>query len=294
MSKKFIGLVLVSLIFFVGCSNSSKFNSVFNTKPQKKNNSTSQSNDTLNQNFGNNQTPEKSELYSNLLMVNKTTGWVIRNNEVLRTINGGLDWNDVSPYSNSKTNDTQPIVSICFYNSNIAWVTIGTDLTDSNKLSVYYTTDGGEHWQKSFLPTLEQWEGTGSEYISFIDSLNGFILVTSQPALGVMEKSIYKTNDGGKSWLRIGNITDKISSYPTGMTFKNSREGWITSSNHGQNYITTFKTDDGGYSWHKENLQMASEHKDYYTNSYPPVFLNNEKKFGILPIEYVKEQSRFI
>lgn len=294
MVKKFIGLILLSLVFLIGCSNSSKIDSSSNTKPQKQNNSTSQSNNTLNQNIGDNQTSEKSELYSNLLMVDKTTGWVIKNNAVLRTINGGLDWNDVSPYSSSKVNDTQSIVSIYFYDSNIAWVSLGKDLNDGNKLIVFHTTDGGEHWEKEFLPTIEVWEGTGSENINFIDSLNGFILVTSQPGLGLMDKSIYKTNDGGKSWLRIENITDKIPSYPTGMTFKNIREGWITSSNHGQNYITTFKTDDGGYSWHKENIQMVSVYKDYYTNSYPPVFLNNEKKFGILPIEYLGEQSRFI
>jgi photosystem II stability/assembly factor-like uncharacterized protein len=251
-------------------------------------------NTNLDNNNDNNQTSEKSAFYSNLLMVNKTTGWIIRNNKVLRTVNGGVNWIDVSPYSSSKTNDNQPIVSTCFYDSNTAWATVGTDLNDGNNLSVYHTTDGGEYWIKALLPTMEQWEGTGRENISFIDSLNGFILVTSLPALGQMDKSIYKTNDGGKSWLRIGNITDKIASYPTGMTFKNNKEGWITSSNHGQDFILTFKTDDGGYSWHKENLQMAYEYKDYYTNSFQPVFFSNEKKIGILPIEYVKEESRFM
>ncbi|MFL0268076.1 WD40/YVTN/BNR-like repeat-containing protein [Candidatus Clostridium radicumherbarum] len=286
MDKRFISLIFLSMVFFIGCSNSSKLDSSSNTKPQKQSNAISQSN--------NNLTFEKSEVYSNLLMVNKTTGWIVRNNVVLRTINGGLDWNDVSPYSNSKTNDTQSIVSTYFYDSNIAWVSFGNDLNDGNKLIVYHTTDGGGHWEKESLPAIEDWEGTGNENINFIDPSNGFILVTSQPALGQMNKSIYKTNNGGKSWLRIGTITNKIPSYPTGLTFKNSREGWITSSNHGENYITTFKTDDGGYSWHKENLQMVPVYKDYYTNSYPPVFLNNEKKFGILPIEYVNEKSRFI
>lgn len=109
-----------------------------------------------------------------------------------------------------------------------------------------------------------------------------------------MEKAIYKTNDGGKNWLKIRNVTNEIDSYPTGIVFRNSREGWITASNHGQNYILTFKTDDGGYSWHKENLKMVPNYKDYYTNSYPPILLDNEKKFVILPIEYVNNESRFI
>lgn len=249
-------------------------------------------NNTLNQNVNNNKTSEKSQFYSDLFMVNETTGWVIKNNAVLRTINGGVYWNDVSPYN--KANDTQPVASTYFYDGNIAWISLEKDLNDGNKLIVYHTTDGGKHWSKELLPTIEAWEGSGSEIINFIDPLNGFILVTSLPSLGLMDKSIYKTKDGGKSWLRIGKITDKIASYPTGMTFKNTLEGWITSSNHGQNYILTFKTDDGGYSWHKENLKMVSAYKDYYTNSYPPIFLDNEKKAAIIPIEYVKDESRFI
>jgi len=292
MVKKSIGLILLSLVFFIGCSNSSKLSSVSNTKPQNQSNSTSKSNNTLNKNIDNNKISEKPEIYSNLLMVNKTTGWVIRNNMVLRTINGA-DWNDVSPHVIINNND-QPIVSACFYDSSTAWVTSQMNLSGNNKFSIYHTTNGGEHWDKVILPSMEQWEGTGYVYFSFIDSLNGFILATSTPSMGQMDKSIYKTSDGGKSWSRIGDITNKIESYPTGMIFKNSREGWITSSNHGQDYITTFKTDDGGYSWHKENLQMESVYKDYYTDSYPPVFLDIKKKFGILPIEYVKEESRFI
>lgn len=284
--KKLSILIIAFLLgsIFSGCSTKT---SLINKNTQKSIVNKS------NQNIADNQTSEKPELYSKLLMVNKAIGWVIKNNEIFRTINGGLDWNNVSPYGISKNNDTQLMAS-AYYDSNIAWVILGNDLNSDNKLIVYHTTDGGAHWGKELLPTIEAWEGTGSENINFVNSLNGFILVTSGPALGQMDKSIYKTIDGGKHWLRIGNITDKIASYPTGMTFKNTLEGWITSSYHGQDYILSFKTDDGGHSWHKENLQKVLVYKDYYTNSYPPVFLNNEKNIGVIPIEYVKEDSRFI
>ena len=249
-----------------------------------------------NQSISKNQDTEKTAFYRNFSMVNETAGWILRNNKLLRTVNGGLDWDDVSPYSDMEANNNdQSSVSTYFYDSNFAWVALGTYLQDnSTKLIIFYTTDGGTHWNKTFVPITEQWESGSEGYISFSDCINGFLLLTSSPSLGQMNKSMYKTNDGGKSWSRIGNITDEIESYPTGMAFKNIKEGWITSSYHGQNYILTFKTDDGGRNWHKENLQITSMYNDYYTDSYAPVFFSNEKKNGILPLKYVKEESRFI
>lgn len=229
---------------------------------------------------------------SNISMKSETIGWILKGNKVLRTVDGGKTLNDVSPYSNPYAD--KPHAAACFYDSNTAWVSLETSAQQDNKAAIYHTMDGGNKWDRTFLPMAEDWEKYSTKYINFADSLNGFILTTSKPAMGLMNKAIYKTNDGGKDWSRVGNITNEIDSYPTGIAFSNSKEGWITSSNHGQNYIPTFKTDDGGHSWHKENLKMDSAYKDYYTNSYPPVFLDNEKKAAILPIEYVKDESRFI
>jgi photosystem II stability/assembly factor-like uncharacterized protein/uncharacterized protein YxeA len=233
---------------------------------------------------------------SNISMKNKTIGWMLKGNKTLRTVDGGKTWNDVSLYSNfvNEPNVDEPNAAVCFYDNNTAWVSLKIHTKQDNKVAIYHTICGGKKWNKTLLPITEDWEKYGTQYINFIDSLNGFILNTSEPALGQMNKAIYKTKDGGKNWLRVGNITNQIDSYPTGIAFRNSKEGWITASNHGQNYILTFKTEDGGYSWHKENLQMVSAYKGYYTNSYPPAFLDNEKKAAILPIEYAKDESRFI
>lgn len=231
---------------------------------------------------------------SSISMMNESSGWIVQGKRVLRTINGGVSWSDVTPYNKdaNKLYNEEPDIAAAFYDCNIAWISVGAYSKDRN-LAVYHTADGGKHWDKSNVPVVEDWEYFG-QHMSFIDSNNGFMLVNSSPACGIMYKAIYKTNDGGRNWSRIGNISAEIDSYPTGMVFRNSREGWITCSNHGQDYILTFKTDDGGHSWHKENLQLISDYKDYYTNSYPPVVLDNAKNSIILPIEYVNGESRFI
>lgn len=285
-----IAFLIISIVS--GCSNKSSVSNktTHNTFSEKSNlnkqtNSTPTENNVLNKS-----TNQKQSSYSSLSMVNEITGWILKDNKLLRTVDGGNSWKDVSPCS-FDINDKYSMGK-CFYNDNTAWISLGSN----GKLAVYNTTDGGSHWDKTLLPTTENWEYPGGQSISFINLMDGYILVDSDPALGTMYKAIYKTNDGGKSWKRISNISENIASYPTGMKFKNMEEGWITSSNHGQDYILTFRTNDYGINWSKENIQIPSIYKDgYYTNSYPPTFFDKDTENGVIPIEYVSSTAeRFI
>lgn len=221
------------------------------------------------------------------LSVNENNGWIMKEDKVLKTVDRGKTWKNVTPYTNGSR------AAYFFYDSNTAWISLSSREQDK-RITIYYTVDGGTNWNKSFLPIKEKWENCGDQYICFTDLHNGFLLADSDAACGLMKKSIYKTSDGGKNWLRIGEISNEIDSYPSGIVFVNPNKGWITSYNHGQNYILTFRTDDGGQNWHKENLRIISEYKDCYTNSYPPVFFGKDKMIGILPIEYVNDKRKFI
>lgn len=298
MKKIYTGIISFLLIISVmGCSSKTKINK--NTSSDNKNTSINESSSNINSfslnNNNNSIKPidQQSSLLSNLSMMNETTGWILKGNRVLRATDGGGSWSDVSPYKldADKLNSDETHISVYFYNSNTAWIAAGTYSQDK-ELIIYHTADGGEKWSKSNLPVTEDWEYSGSQDISFIDEKNGYILVNSSPACGMMDKSIYKTTDGGIDWVKISDISDKIAGYPTGMTFKNVRKGWITSQNHGQNYIPAFKTNDGGLTWNKENLQIPKTYKTgYYANCYQPVFFRGN---GILPVEYTGNGSQFI
>jgi len=237
-----------------------------------------------------------TSFYSNLSMKNTSIGWIVKDNKILRTEDGWKSYKDITPYkykTNSSYDEMIPS-GVYFYDSNTAWVSLGS-YKQEKKLTIYHTIDGGEHWNKTYLPVNEYWEYAGKQYISFINNKTGFILVTSDAACGMMSKSIYKTIDGGVSWKKLGDITNKIASYPTGITFNNSMDGWITSTYHGQNYILAFKTKDGGVNWKKDNLQLFPYHnKIRYTDVYPPIFFKDNKENGILPIKYVEDNARYI
>jgi hypothetical protein len=98
--------------------------------------------------------------------------------------------------------------------------------------------DGGDlpaGWETAVLPTTQAWEiSPDVKAHSSINYFNtSYVLLTSSPALGQMNKSLYRTDDHGKSWTRVGDIASGISGYPTGISFRAANEGWITATYHG-------------------------------------------------------------
>lgn len=232
--------------------------------------------------------------FKSTLLCSKTTGWIFEGNKVLRTSDGAKSWIDTSPYLSdiNKLNEGNYNITAYFYNSEIAWVALGI-FSPAKKLFIYKTINGGRKWTKTAVPIKEDWECTGDCDICFISLKNGFMLINSEPSLGLMNKSIYKSENGGTSWKRINVISRQIEGYPNGIMFTDKMRGWITSVNHGQEYIPVFKTVNGGLSWKKENLKLYSSFKNgYYTNALTPIIFNYEE--AVLPIEYIKNDERFI
>ena len=94
---------------------------------------------------------------------------------------------------------------------------IGTYSNQSEQISLYNATDGvvvksssdkGNTWSDTVsLPFKQDWEKqikAGNVYTSLQSSLSPrWILVTSDPALGLMNKSLYESSDNGKTWIFI-------------------------------------------------------------------------------------------
>lgn len=234
-----------------------------------------------------------------IYMIDETTGWALSSGRIIRTTNGCEDWEDATPTDGA----FHPLINgpdrigTCFPDNNTAFLAVGTKLQDKPGVVVFHTSDGGKDWDKKVLPTTEEWEGTNYQIISFTDLQNGWILVTATPGASQMFKSIYRTRDGGSTWVKISNsnINEKVSFYPDGMIFRTSDEGWISTSNPANaagNDNQVYKTDDGGVNWELEDLSMPEEYKEScYYYPYVPAFFGKDKKDGVMLLQFVNFEN---
>jgi photosystem II stability/assembly factor-like uncharacterized protein len=179
-------------------------------------------------------------------------------------------------------------------------------LNDKTVYVAYYTAagveiektmDAGENWSKS---EIQMHNGIQSAYggsleLSFVNSSDGYLLTSSDPAAGMMGKALYSTTDGGSDWVFAGRSyvpapgnagMAGIAGYTTGMAFSNIYTGFITCTYHGQNEISVYKTADRGKSWAAVSLPQPAKYAalgynaadGYYVDAYPPVFFGEGNK----------------
>ncbi len=121
---------------------------------------------------------------------------------------------------------------------------------------ILHTNDGGLSWDFSCsVPGIVK-------DICFINTLNGFALVTSRSGTAVL-----KTNDGGKTWIRISENDSEVYGLENSVFyFKDEQQGWLAGRNESSAAI--FSTLDGGQNWELEwKRQDPSENIKYGFNS---------------------------
>jgi photosystem II stability/assembly factor-like uncharacterized protein len=143
---------------------------------------------------------------------------------VLRTVDGGLSWQDVTPTSVG-------FRDVFFIDAVTGWIA-GS--------SIWKTIDGGSTWTQQYGD-----DATELEAISFSDSLNGW-------ATG-FNNLVLHTTDGGQTW-----IAQNVGAPPvtaiTGVTAVSSTTAWIAGWN---GFVA--QTRDGGQSWRKEIIAGAEQ-----------------------------------
>ena len=143
---------------------------------------------------------------------------------VLRTIDGGNTWQDVTPA-------LAGFREVFFIDDSIGWI-VGA--------SIYKTTDGGSTWARQY--------GTGaSEFdaIHFSDPLNGW-------ATGYANLVLH-TTDGGENWVA-QNVHAPPLTAITGVTAIDANTAWVAGW-----YGFVAVTRDGGLNWQRERIQGARD-----------------------------------
>ena len=104
--------------------------------------------------------------------------------------------------------------------------------------NVYKTTTGGKEWEKIY-----QFDSIYFEQIQFLDKETGWIVGSPN--------KIYKTENGGESWIDKSLKTESTGAYIYGMYFSTQQMGYIAALERGEQgfYTKIFKTEDGGDHW---------------------------------------------
>ena len=159
--------------------------------------------------------------YSDIGFIDQINGWIATLGGVIRTTNGGTDWQVIL------AEEGNYFYGVHFINANIGWI-VGANGR------IYRSNDGGLHWS-------HQITGIQNElYAVYFKNQNvGW-------AVGQLGMILYTTN-GGKDWHIVDGIT-------TGdlceIVFIDSDKGWIVGDGE-----TIVYTGDGGKNWRKKTIE---------------------------------------
>ena len=215
-----------------------------------------------------------------LRMVDVHFGWGVGNGRVLRTVDGGQAWDDITPKDMPSDSSVYPeVVGI---DAQSAWILV-PDSKDFNHGNLYRTSDGGQNWKAAAVPF-------GGGFIQLLDAKTGWVLADRGAALGSVAVDLFHTNDGGASWIMDYHIDPQkpeIGSLPfwggkTGMTFRDSLNGWIagTIPVPGSTYL--YATQDGGRTWKPVQLGLPVGLEKSQVSLDVPQFFG--EKNAILPV----------
>jgi len=195
------------------------------------------------------------EVLRRIVFIDENEGWVLGYKNIYHTINAGDTWEL----------ETLPEVigsfnDVFFINNDIGWIVGSFNI-------VLKTIDGGETWIKLFNSTPSN---TVIESVSFSDELNG-CAVGSQYSfyLGF----IMITNDGGYTWtVRTPSDHSRFNK----ITLLDSVTGWVCGFSG-----ELMKTEDGGNTWIDKSYV-------YYQGSFNDIHFFDSLKGVLLDDEYMR------
>ncbi len=222
-------------------------------------------------------------------MVNATTGWVWTQTRVGHTTNGGTTWQDVTPPQAAGKLVESRFSGAYVLNGTQALVTTFTAHGNKVVALISRTEDGGHTWQSRVFPAANLSPGPGM--MSFINDQDGWVEAFFQGATGNDLVALFRTTDGGKTWVPLSQTpigpalpnvptTFPFSFHKSGLTFVNASTGWAAVYTDGVLHL--YVTHDGGATWQGRTLSLPSNEAGIAM--LPPTFFKAHG--GILPFDF--------
>jgi photosystem II stability/assembly factor-like uncharacterized protein len=182
-------------------------------------------------------------------MLDTMHGWALTNNSVLKTEDGGVSWQDVTPSQTFGLN-----IQGEFLTTQTAWVVWQSTrgLGGQNQsITILHTSDGGASWQTT---TIDNVTGFLVDPPRFINTQEGWLVATQPQGMYHALMSAYQTTNGGQTWTNISGLVDTREVVGgSGISFSNAQLGWAGLEWPGD-YPMIEKTEDGGHTWQPQSL----------------------------------------
>ncbi len=212
-------------------------------------------------------------------MSNTDRGWAIGGlaeygDHVLRTTDGGLAWQDVTPPEPvSGPEDAEKMATAYFVDETTGWVVYHSVARESEmgstELGIWHTMDAGGSWRWSG-PIRVDFVGSAFNppHLDFSSAQYGWIM-TRLGGVGMHKYPIYlyATKDGGAHWSQLLDPYESIylqSCQKTGMSFAFEQAGWVTIAGCPIEGAEVVVTEDSGVSWDAVALSAPDEQPDLF------------------------------
>jgi len=203
-------------------------------------------------------------------------------NTVLRSVDDGMSWQDVS-VKNPLVTDFRDIIAF----DKLTAIVMGAGSGD--KSTLFKTIDGGQTWQKLYqnkAPT-----GFFNSF-DFWDVNNGLML--GDPVDGYYV--VLRTNDGGQSWRRIVKKrlpvmnNNEAAFAASGNTLKVGKNGlaWIVTGGHS---ASIYESSDYGETWQRKSVPI---HQETATSGSYGIAENSQKQIVVVGGDYKNRKGRYV
>lgn len=177
--------------------------------------------------------------YGDFHMLSGDVGWVVLNNQLYWTSNGGTTWSLISSSIPAKTT----IAAVNFIDNNEGRVLMLYTAGSDPIYSLSITHDGGVTWSTSNLALFSPGDFNAVSngiYMQWLDTSIGWIVIKRATGINFSLGSFFRTDDGGLTWTQL-NI-------PIGepVFFITPDIGWTAGGASGDELYQTL---DGGINW---------------------------------------------
>lgn len=239
-----------------------------------------------------------SPALAKISMLDDKNGWAISDTAVLRTIDGGHTWYNLSPENPGQLGY---FVASSFLDAQHGWILV-PDANDMLKGTLFSTGNGGAAWNHVSVPF-------GGGDLRFLDARTGWMMASLGAGAGSMGIAVYQTNDGGATWTQTyindPNQPGAGSSLPLGglkdgMTAVSSEVAWIGGITYTPGVIYLYQTKDGGATWQQVQIKVPDGYDQAQFETRGPIFLSAKTAYlpvtvssqnGVLLVVYVSQDG---